>query len=142
MKEDKYSLTKRERDVLDILWESPTALMASEIAKMRDGMTITTVHTVLKNLLRRDFIKVNSFTYSNTVLSRTYRPIVSSLGFELRKFAESIKNIPAGDVSASNYVSTLLGPENDSRQVLKEIEQVEKLLAEKKEQLKQVALLS
>ena len=45
---DRYRLTNRERDILDILWESGKSMVASEITSMRDDLSINTVQAVLK----------------------------------------------------------------------------------------------
>ncbi len=44
----KRQLSKRELDVMNVLWNSPKPLMASEIAQLNSALSINTVHTVLK----------------------------------------------------------------------------------------------
>ena len=56
---DRYRLTNRERDILDILWESGKSMVASEITSMRDDLSINTVQAVLKKLLQKKLIAVD-----------------------------------------------------------------------------------
>ena len=53
---DRYRLTNRERDILDILWESGKSMVASEITSMRDDLSINTVQAVLKKLLQKKLV--------------------------------------------------------------------------------------
>ena len=52
-----FNLTGREKDILDILWKAGKGLIASEIVKEMEGLTINTVQAVLKKLLKRNLIK-------------------------------------------------------------------------------------
>ena len=59
---DRYRLTNRERDILDILWESGKSMVASEITSMRDDLSINTVQAVLKKLLQKKLFIVEPFS--------------------------------------------------------------------------------
>ena len=82
---DRYRLTNRERDILDILWESGKSMVASEITSMRDDLSINTVQAVLKKLLQKKLIAVDEIVYSGTVLSRSYKPTMTPDQFEIQK---------------------------------------------------------
>ena len=51
-------LTKRELDVMTILWESSKPLVASEITKMDESLNINTVQAVIRKLLDKKYIEV------------------------------------------------------------------------------------
>ena len=72
---NKYNLTKREKEIMEVLWTSPKSLVASEIAKKGGGMSLNTVQASLRKLLKNGLIKVNEIVYSGTVLSRSYVPV-------------------------------------------------------------------
>ncbi len=72
-----FALSKRELDVMNILWAEGKPLIASEIPKRKQGLSINTVQVVLKKLLKRDFIKVADIVQSGTVLSRSYAPVIT-----------------------------------------------------------------
>ena len=72
----KKQLSKRELDVMNVLWGSDKPLVASEIAQLNPQISINTVHTVLKSLLKENFVEISDIVYSGTVLTRSYRPAV------------------------------------------------------------------
>lgn len=49
---NKYNLTKREKEIMEVLWTSPKSLVASEIAKEGGGMSLNTVQAILRKLLK------------------------------------------------------------------------------------------
>ena len=70
-------LTRRQEDIMKILWESDKPLIASEIEKKQDDLNINTVQATLRALMKKNAIEVADIVYSGTVLSRSYRPIIS-----------------------------------------------------------------
>ena len=75
-------LTGREMDIMNILWNSQKPLIASEIAEYRSDLTINTVQAVIRKLLKYQLIEVADIVYSGTVLSRSYKPSISSEEYE------------------------------------------------------------
>lgn len=135
MSESKFRLTNRERDIMNILWESSESLTASEIAGKQEELSINTVQALLKKLLKKELIKIDRIVYSGTVLCRSYRPAISPEVFETQKYVDSMKDIRNQDFSASYFVAALLEQEKDSLKALSEIEELEKLLAKKRSEL-------
>lgn len=125
-------LTDREMDVLDILWSAEKPLVASEIAKAGDSLTINTVQVVLRNLLKKKLIEVAEIVYSGTVLCRSYRPTITSKDFALRQFVDQFHNMDKS-ITPPSLVAALLENEKDEEGV---IEELEKLLKERKRKLK------
>ena len=83
---NKFSkLTSREVDIMNILWASEKPLIASEIADSRPDLTVNTVQAVLRKLLKYQLIEVADIVYSGTVLSRSYRPTITSEEFALHE---------------------------------------------------------
>lgn len=128
----KFKITDREQDILNILWAAEKPLVASDIAKSKDSLSINTVQAVLRKLLQKKLIKVADIVYSGTVLSRTYQPTISPNDFTLQQivsqFEDAKKNITIPD-----FVATLLEHEKDEAQ---RIEELEALLEERKRKLK------
>lgn len=126
------SLTKREMDVMTILWESNTPLVASEITKMDDSLNINTVQAVIRKLLDKKYIEVADIVYSGTVLTRSYRPTLSKKEMTVQRF---IRQFQENDkVSIPNLVTTLLKHEKNEQEV---IEELEAMLEERKKMLNQ-----
>lgn len=124
------SLTKRELDVMTILWESSRPLVASEITKMDESLNINTVQAVIRKLLDKKYIEVDDIVYSGTVLTRSYKPALSKKEMAVQRF---IGQFQGNDkVSIPNLVATLLKHEKNEQEV---IEELELLLAERKKLL-------
>ena len=69
-----FKLTEREMDILNILWSSDKPLIASDIAKTGNSLSINTVQAVLRNLLSKKLVEVVDVVYSGTVLSPLFLP--------------------------------------------------------------------
>ncbi len=126
------SLTKREMDVMTILWESNTPLVASEITKMDDSLNINTVQAVIRKLLDKKHIEVADIVYSGTVLTRSYRPTLSKKEMTVQRFIGQFQE--NDKVSIPNLVTTLLKHEKNEQEV---IEELEAMLEERKKMLNQ-----
>ena len=127
-----YDITKREKDILKLLWKYSKPLTASELAKCSGEISISTTQTSLKNLMKKGLVEVADIVYSGTVLSRSYKPSLSSTQYEIQKLISNFRQIANEDLSTSSFVATLLEQEKDSRKALKEIEDLEKMLIQKK----------
>lgn len=135
MPKGKYelSLTKRELDVMKILWESKKPLVASEITKIDESLNINTVQSVIRKLLSKDYIKVADIVYSGTVLSRSYAPTISKKELMIQQFVGQFKK-NEDKIPIPSLVMTLLKHEKNEREV---IEQLETVLEERKKTLNQ-----
>ena len=124
------SLTKRELDVMTILWESSRPLVASEITKIDETLNINTVQAVIRKLLDKKYIEVDDIVYSGTVLTRSYKPALSKKEMAVQRFLGQFQE--NDKVSIPNLVATLLKHEKNEQEV---IEELELLLAERKKLL-------
>ncbi|MTK08109.1 MAG: BlaI/MecI/CopY family transcriptional regulator [Hungatella sp.] len=124
------SLTKRELDVMTILWESSRPLVASEITKIDETLNINTVQAVIRKLLDKEYIEVDDIVYSGTVLTRSYKPALSKKEMAVQRFIGQFQE--NDKVSIPNLVATLLKHEKNEQEV---IEELELLLAERKKLL-------
>lgn len=75
-------LTKKQEEVMNVLWESETPMIASEIVKKRDDFNINTVQATLRTLVKKKYIEIAEIVYSGTVLTRSYRPLIQKSEFE------------------------------------------------------------
>lgn len=131
-KKNNFKLTDREMDVLNILWSSDKPLVASDIAKMGNSLSINTVQAVLRNLMSKKLVEVTDIVYSGTVLSRRYQATVSSREYTMQKFINQFRNLDKS-VSMPSVIATLLENEKNEEAV---IEELEKMLKERKEKFK------
>lgn len=127
-----FNLTGREKDILDILWKAGKGLIASEIVKEMEGLTINTVQAVLKKLLKRNLIKIDQIVYSGTVLSRSYVPTLTEAEFETSLIENRIMGLKRFQISPVKFALGFLG--NASEELSDE--ETEELLAKIKKQKK------
>ena len=101
----KKRFTKKQLDVMKVLWESDTPMVASDI-------------------LRKDHsIKVADIVYSGTVLTRSYAPVISRDEY----FGNTCTDI-LGDGQKSALIASLIDTETD----LDELEHLEEMIAQRK----------
>lgn len=127
-----FNLTGREKDILDILWNAEKGLIASEIVKQMEGLTINTVQAVLKKLLKRNLIKIDQIVYSGTVLSRSYVPTLTEAEFETSLIENRIMGLKRFHISPIKFALGFLG--NASEELSDE--ETEELLTKIKKQKK------
>lgn len=137
MEERKYYeaiLTKRESDVMNILWEEGIPMTASEIVKKQEDLTVNTVQVILRQLLKRGLIEIGKIVYSGTVLCRAFQPTLSRQEFEVKAAMEAVTSLKKFNISAAGFAAALLGQEGKET-TLEELVELEKLIQEKKKNL-------
>lgn len=133
---NKFSkLTSREVDIMNILWASEKPLIASEIADSRPDLTVNTVQAVLRKLLKYQLIEVANIVYSGTVLSRSYRPTITSEEFALHEVTSDYLAFQK-TLSKPLLVSALLDTEKDPVKTRETIDELQKMLDEYKKKLR------
>lgn len=128
-------LTRRELDIMNILWQENKPLVASEILKYNSTLSISTVQTALRKLIDKKFIEVANIVYSGTVLTRSYHPLITKEEFEKISLTNSIKSLNDKNISLTTFASTFFEIENDSDKVSQELIELEKLINKKKKEL-------
>lgn len=132
---NKFSkLTSREVDIMNIFWASEKPLIASEIADSRPDLTVNTVQAVLRKLLKYQLIEVADIVYSGTVLSRSYRPTITSEEFALHEVTSDYLAFQK-TLSKPLLVSALLDTEKDPVKTRETIDELQKMLDEYKKNL-------
>ena len=124
--ENMIKLTKRQEDVMNVLWESQKPMIASEIMKKREDFNINTVQSTLRTLVKKKYIEVADIVYSGTVLSRSYRPVL--------KREEVTTDVELG-MKAVLKKANLFARYVDEIDDLDTIVKLEKVLEEKKKEL-------
>lgn len=119
-------LTKKQEEVMNVLWESETPMIASEIVKKRDDFNINTVQATLRTLVKKKYIEIAEIVYSGTVLTRSYRPLIQKSEFE-SDVEKGIKSMLREENLFAHYVDEI----DDMDIVLK----LEEVLKNKKKEL-------
>ena len=82
---------------------------------------------------KEGLIKINRIVYSGTVLSRSFASVISPEEFVILQMKENVKEI--NSVNKIAFITALFEDETDTEKTLKEIEEIETVLAQQKESL-------
>ncbi len=121
------NLTKRDLDVMNILWDSDSPKTAALIVKTKPELTMNTVQAVLRKLLKNNLIKVADIVYSGTVLTRSYSPLVSQEDFLIHKMTSEYQSL-SNKISKVSILAALLDTEKDADKIKEDIAQLSELL--------------
>ncbi|HAM30036.1 MAG TPA: hypothetical protein DCP49_01240 [Erysipelotrichaceae bacterium] len=116
-------LTKRESDIMEILWKNENDMSANDILLASDGMSIYTIQQVLQRLLDYGFIEVASIGRNKKSLTRLYRPSVSEIAYYSAFMSPK---------TTSEFATQFIEKADD----LKTLEQFKELIKKKEKELK------
>lgn len=126
----KFKLTRRELDVLNILWESSKPITAKEIVELNPSLSINTVQAVLKHLLKKEYIKVGDIVYSGTVLARGYSAVLDANEYMAEQLMQGISS---KRLSVEGIMAALLRYDQNDK---KTIEKLEELLKQHRDRIR------
>jgi len=121
------NLTKRDMDVLNILWESDEPKTATMISKSGDGLTMNTTQAVLRKLLKNNLIEIADIVYSGTVLTRSYKSVICQEEFLLQKLVHQYKYM-SKKVSKAAILAILLDSEEDPERLDKDLKEIKEFI--------------
>ena len=124
-------ITNRELEIMQLLWHAGHPLIASEIAAMKPDLTVNTVQSVLRNLLKHKYIEVAKIVYSGTVLTRSYRPLITEQEFGVNQVIRDFHSFQG--LSVSHLVAGLLNEPVSAS----EIDELESIIQKQRALLKE-----
>lgn len=121
-------LSKKQEEIMEILWNSNEPMIASEILKQKDSFNISTIQSTLKTLVKKKCIEVADIVYSGTVLSRSYRPIITreEVSSDIKIGIQQVlneKNLFSYYVDKIDNLDTILTLEEVLKQKIDELEE-------------------
>jgi len=111
---------------MSVLWHSDEYLTASAVAE-KGEISINTVQANMRSLMKKEYIAVADIVYSGTVLSRSYKPVISAEKYAAEQLREIRDN--ALSFSTLNFMGNFLKKEDKDT-----LEELEKLIKSKKEE--------
>ena len=117
------NLTKRERQIMNIFWNSDKPLSANDIAVQQQDLSKNTIQAVVRKLKNHDLLKVADIGYSGTVLTRLYSPNVTQEDFLAAELS---------DQSLLNLITTFIETNKD----IDTLNNLEKMITERQGELK------
>lgn len=117
-------LTKREHQIMDILWNSNSALSAQKIKDDCPDMSIYSVQQVLQRLLKYEYIQVADIGHTKNAIARLYVAKLTQPNYMQFLMGKNSKNL-------IELISLLIDNVNDAD----EIKDIINKAKEKQEQL-------
>ena len=103
-----FNLTKRERQIMNIFWNSDKPLSANDIAVQQQDLSKNTIQAVVRKLKNHDLLKVADIGYSGTVLTRLYSPNVTQEDFLAAELSDqSLLNLITNFIETNKDIDTL-----------------------------------
>ena len=124
----KKRITKKQLEIMKILWSSDKPLIASEILKRNDSLNINTVQACLRALVNKQFIKVADIVYSGTVLTRSYLPTFTKTEY----LKDACNEIIGNDHSSFSLCASLIEDQTNPD----DLAELEKMIEKRKLELK------
>ena len=83
-------MTKSEKQVMDLLWSVDRPLSCSEIVELSGDKTWkdSYVHSLIKSLMKKDVVKIESFELISRSYARKFAPKVTKEEFYLREYLD------------------------------------------------------
>lgn len=133
LENNSFELTKRAMDIMNILWDAGKPLAASDFLAYDSTLTLHTVHSYLKKLLKNNLIEVDKIIMSGKNLTRCYKPSLNRTEFQTQKF---FNTLGYKHISAANLVASFFEYGNDDARELQELNELEQMIKERKQNLK------
>ena len=128
----KTRLTKSEMEIMEVLWDEGKALTTSEIIQRskekEKEWKDSSVHLLIKSLMNKDVIKVEGFKKTTKNYARTFIPVKNREEFFVGQIIDKKTTLAAW----KRIYSYLIEKESN----LEMIEFIQKLLEERKEEIK------
>ena len=83
-------MTKREYEVMELLWKSNRPLSCSEIVAISENKTWkdSYVHSLIKSLMKKGIVKIESFELISRSYARKFAPALSKSEYAAQLLAE------------------------------------------------------
>ena len=122
-------ISNKELDIMNIFWEKGEPLIASEIVSFNPQLSISTVQTALRSLVKKNYLKVADIVYSGKVLTRKYEVVKSPNDYLMDEIQFPLLK---KNTFSMNAISALLNGEKPEKDILEELEI---MIAERKRSL-------
>lgn len=97
----KETLTKSEREIMELLWRTDRPLAASEIIEHSTGKTWkdSYIHLLVNSLLDKNMIRAEGFAKTTKNYARTFVAALSAEAYAVRQITDQLELSPAAVVS-------------------------------------------
>ena len=92
-------LTKRESEIMEILWDNNNAMSANDIMISSNNISLATIQQSLQKLLKMNYVYVSGIGKNKKAITRLYRPSISEADYISSFITQSTSLI-----TASNFI--------------------------------------
>ncbi|SEL14544.1 Predicted transcriptional regulator [Butyrivibrio sp. ob235] len=123
-------LTQSEMEIMQAFWKCDRSMSLSELKEVSPNRTWKdrSVFSMINNLIKKGFLKEDSFVHSGKTIARTFAPIISCTEYMISQFGEYSDKI--------DYTQLLTGLLGDKDIDPNDIDELDKLISMKKRELK------
>ncbi len=125
MKKKYYTLSKKEKELMDIFWDSDEPLARSEILeraeKRKCSWKPNSVHILLNSLLDKKAVQVAGFYLNSRKLGRTFEAAISREDYALMQVELAADQAKAEGVTGSGKLVAALIDDNANDATLEEM---------------------
>ncbi|WP_261805638.1 BlaI/MecI/CopY family transcriptional regulator [Lapidilactobacillus luobeiensis] len=116
-------LTKKELEIMQILWKQPEPLSARGIVRVNPELSQNTVQSVLSKLLKKGLIENSGYGKTSTNITREYQAVLSEESYLEQNVSRSaINNL------LTSFVAT--------NTTLAELDDLERVIEQRKKELR------
>jgi len=126
MDNNSFSLTKKEQEIMDLLWSQDKALSRSEIIELSTERSWkkSSIHILLNSLLEKGAIKVEGFVKTGKNYGRTYSASVTQEEYQIMQFKQGANYLKSKSSAITGLVSALVQNEDIDNDTLDRLEAI------------------
>lgn len=132
----RFTLSKKEKELMDIFWSADEPLARSEILERAEEKKCSwkpnSVHILLNSLLDKKAIQVAGFYLNSRKLGRTFEAAITREEYAVMQVELSATQAKAEGVTASDRMMAALIDDNASKATLDEMS---RMIEEKKQEI-------
>ncbi len=110
-------LSRKEEEIMDILWDAKDALGRSEIleeaAKREQSWKPNSIHILLNQLLEKQYVTVSGFYLNSRKLGRTFAPALTRQDYAILRLCHDSELAKKAGVSLTKQIAALKEAQKD-----------------------------
>lgn len=130
-----FTLTKNEREIMELLWSVDRPLSRSEIIELSPDRSwkSSSIHILLNQLLEKGAIIVDGFVKTGKNYGRTFSASISAADYQIMQFKQSAGYLQSKSSAITGLVSLLVEDDGVDAETLDELDAI---LKERRKHLK------
>lgn len=110
-------LSRKEEEIMDLLWDAKEALGRSEIleaaAKREQSWKPNSIHILLNQLIEKQYVMVSGFYLNSRKLGRTFAPTLTRQDYVILRLCHDSELAKQAGVSLTKQIAALKEAQKD-----------------------------